>query len=69
MKFESQARYDKVNTTQFKMKLNTKTDADVLDWLDKQPNKQGKIKELIRKEIKRGEHHEPIKHDENIRPT
>ena len=53
MKFESQARYDKEHTTQFKMKLNTKTDADILDWLDKQPNKQGKVKQLIREEIER----------------
>ena len=53
MKFESQARYDAGNTKGFKMKLNLKTDADIIDWLDKQPNKQGKVKQLIRDEIER----------------
>lgn len=35
----------------FAMKLNDKTDADILRWLAEQPNKQGKIKELIRADI------------------
>ena len=48
------ARYDAKYTKQFKMKLNLKTDADIIEWLDNQPNKQGKIKELIREDIKRG---------------
>lgn len=43
------ARYDKTNTRQLKMKLNTNTDADILAWLDAQPNKQGAIKALIRR--------------------
>lgn len=45
-------RYDAVNTKQFNMKLNLKTDADILKWLDQQESKQGAIKNLIRKEIK-----------------
>ena len=53
MSKHAQERYDKANTTQFKMKLNTKTDADILEWLDTQPNKQGKVKQLIRDEIER----------------
>ena len=44
-----QARYDAKNTRQIKMKLNIKTDADILAWLDDQDNKQGAIKEAIRK--------------------
>lgn len=44
-------RYDAANTKQFKMKLNLRTDADILAWLESQNNKQGAIKELIRKEI------------------
>lgn len=44
-------KYDKENTTQIKMKLNNKTDSDILEQLNKQPNKQGYIKELIRKDI------------------
>ena len=47
----AQDRYDKTNTKQFKMKLNLKTDADIIAWLSKQENKQGTIKALIRKEI------------------
>lgn len=47
------ARYDAKNTKQFKMKLNLKTDADIIEWLDNQPNKQGRIKELIRADIQK----------------
>lgn len=53
---EAQARYDKENTKRFMMKLNVKHDADILEWLDKQPNKQGAIKELIRKKIQEDNH-------------
>ena len=48
-----QERYDRVNTVRVQLKLNKKTDADVLEYLDKQPSKQGRIKELIREDIKR----------------
>ena len=44
-------RYDAENTRQIKMKLNIKTDADILQWLDAQENKQGAIKEAIRDKI------------------
>lgn len=47
----AQDRYDRANTKQFKMKLNLKTDADIIAWLAKQENKQGAIKALIRNEI------------------
>ena len=47
-KYASQEKYDKNNTVQIRMKLNKKTDADILDWLDRQPTKQGAIKKLIR---------------------
>ena len=50
-KMNAQDRYDRTNTKQFKMKLNLKTVADIIDWLSKQENKQGAIKALIRKEI------------------
>jgi hypothetical protein len=42
------ARYDKHNTVQVKMKLNKHTDADVLRVLESVSNKQGYIKALIR---------------------
>lgn len=47
----AQERYDKNNTVQIKMKLNKKTDKDILEKLNSVPNKQGYIKELIRKDI------------------
>ena len=47
-----QDRYDKANTKKITMKLNVKTDADILNWLQEQPNKQGAIKELIRNAMK-----------------
>ena len=51
-----QARYDAKSTTRIAMKLNNSSDADILDWLNKQPSKQGAIKEAIRMAIKeRGE--------------
>lgn len=40
--------WDKVNTTQVKIKLNNNTDRDIIAWLDSVDNKQGMIKELIR---------------------
>lgn len=50
-KYKSQEKYDAINTRQIRLKLNTKTDKDVLEWLDKQESKQGAIKELIRAAI------------------
>ena len=49
----AQAKYDKDNTIQVKLKLNKKTDADLISWLDDISNKQGYIKELIRADILR----------------
>ena len=46
-------KYEAKQTVQVKMKLNTKTDADILAKLDSVSNKQGYIKELIRKDLKR----------------
>ena len=47
------ARYDAANTRQIKLKLNTKTDADILDLLDRLDNIQGYIKNLIRQDMKK----------------
>lgn len=52
-KYGSQEKYDKANTKQFMMKLNLNTDKDILEWLDKQSNKQGAIKDLIREDMKK----------------
>lgn len=45
------ARYDAANTIQVKMKLNKKTDKDILKRLDEVDSKQGYIKRLIREDI------------------
>ena len=47
------AAYDKKNTRLFHLKLNKKTDADVILWLESQESMQGAIKRLIREEIDR----------------
>ena len=46
-------KYDANNTVQFKMKLNIKTDSDILRKLDSVESKQGYIKNLIRADINR----------------
>ena len=53
------AKYDAANTVQFKMKLNKKTDADILKRLEDmkgaEGGKQRYVKSLIRKDIKAAE--------------
>lgn len=49
------AEYDKANTQRVSIKLNRIYDADILEHLDAQPNKQGYIKALIRADIEREE--------------
>ena len=44
-------RYNKENTVQISLKLNRSTDADLIDSLNRISNKQGYIKELIRRDI------------------
>ena len=46
--------YDQANTKKVSLKLNIKTDADIIEYLDSVDNKQGTIKQLIRNEINRG---------------
>lgn len=48
-----QAAYDRENTVRVNMKLNRKTDADILDRLAEESNRQAYIKVLIRADIKR----------------
>ena len=55
-KYSAQSAYDEWNTTQIKLKLNNKTDADILRWLKEQKYSratsiQGAIKKLIREEL------------------
>ena len=53
---DQQNWYDEMHTTQVKLKLNKKTDADILDWswaqhVNRNTSVQGEIKRLIRAEI------------------
>ena len=47
----AQERYDKVNTTRYQLKLNNKTDADIIEKLNNVESKQGYIKECIRRAL------------------
>jgi len=47
----AQAKYDKANTRQIILKLNRRTDADILEALDAKENRQGYLKALIRADI------------------
>lgn len=51
-KKKANAKYDAAHTKQITLKLNITTDADILARLDAVGNKQGYIKELIRKDTK-----------------
>ena len=48
-------KYDATNTRQYHLKLNLKTDADIIQWLDKQDSMQGYIKDLIRADMEEQE--------------
>ena len=52
-KIRANAKYDKANTQQILLKLNKKTDADILEVINAQDNKQGFLKECIREYMKR----------------
>lgn len=47
-------RYNEKNTTRIAIALNNKTDKAIIEHLQKQPNKQGYIKNLISKDMKGG---------------
>lgn len=44
-------KYDKAHTTGVYLKLNNETDKDILEYLASVPNRQGYIKQLIRKDM------------------
>lgn len=46
-------KYDKENTRQYHLKLNLKSDADIIAKLDQQKSMQGYIKALITLDIKK----------------
>jgi len=47
-------QYNKDHITQIKFSFNNVHDLDILEHLQKQPNKQAYIKNLVRKDIKKG---------------
>ena len=49
------AHYEKENLRQIRLKINRKTEPDLLAWVEKQENVQGYIKELIRKDMEQAE--------------
>ena len=51
---KAQAKYDKENTKQVLFKFNLVNDADIIEKLNAESNKQGYIKQLIRNDMKSG---------------
>lgn len=49
------AKYDKTHTTGLYLKLNLESDKDIIKKLEEVGNKQGYIKDLIRRNIKDSE--------------
>lgn len=50
----AKAKYDKKAMTKFVFQFNRKTDADIIERLEEVGNKQGYIKEIIRKDLENG---------------
>ena len=50
---KSVKKYNDANTKLLQIRLNLKTDKDILDWLAQISNKAGYVKELIRVDIPR----------------
>lgn len=51
----AQAVYDRKNTVRLSLKLNVRTDEDIIQWIRTQKSMQGTIKRLIREEIARSD--------------
>ncbi len=47
------AKYERENITKMTFKFNKRTDADILEMLNRVPNRQGYLKDLIRQDIER----------------
>ena len=50
---EEKYKWEKENTLVVPIHLMKSTDADVVDWLGRQPSKQGAIKKAIREKMQR----------------
>ena len=51
----AQAAYDRKNTVRLSLKLNVRTDGDIIQCIQSQKSMQGTIKRLIREEIARAD--------------
>ena len=45
-------QYEKENIRQIRLKINRKTEPELLEWVEKQENIQGYIKRIIRQDMK-----------------
>ena len=50
---EYMANYEKENLRQIRLKINRKTEPELLEWIEKQDNIQGYIKRLILEDMER----------------
>lgn len=50
-KTRAKAKYNKINTRTYCLRLNLKTDKDIIEIIDSVKSKQGYIKQLIREDI------------------
>lgn len=55
---KASVKYDATHTKQVKLKLNLRTDSDIIDKLESVTNIQGYIKALIREDIEQRENRE-----------
>ena len=54
------AQYDRENTRRINLKLNKKTDDDIIKWLEAQKNIQGYLKRLIREDMQKEENENDV---------
>ena len=52
MSKKAQERYDRENTVRVTIKLNKKTDAEIIEMLSSAPSKQGLIKKVLKEFLK-----------------
>ena len=52
-KFDPQIKYMAANVRRMSFDFNRRTDADVIEQLEKQPNRTGYVKKLVRDDIER----------------
>ena len=50
---QASIKYNRTNVKQIKLNLNKKTDADIIEYLEKAKNVQGLLKNLIRKDMQK----------------